>query len=180
MTAFLDTNLLIYAQGVDAKGETARQAILAGGVISVQVVNEFAAVLRRKFGLEWDAIAEAVADLRTALDPVRPVTIDTHEGATALARSHGFGFYDSLIVASALEAGVRHAADGRPSGRPTHRRSDDRQSVHLTGRIPQSSRRCRDGFTRGGRSGGPRTVHPVRQHPGGIRPRGEFGHSLYI
>ena len=105
MTAFLDTNLLIYAQGVDAKGETARQAILAGGVISVQVVNEFAAVLRRKFGLEWDAIAEAVADLRTALDPVRPITIDTHEGATALARSHGFGFYDSLIVASALEAG---------------------------------------------------------------------------
>ena len=51
MTAFLDTNLLIYAQGADAKGETARQAILAGGVISVQVVNEFAAVLRRKFGL---------------------------------------------------------------------------------------------------------------------------------
>ena len=40
----------------------------------------------------------------TALDPVRPVTIDTHEGATALARSHGFNFYDSLIVASALEA----------------------------------------------------------------------------
>ncbi len=87
MTAFLDTNLLIHAQGADAKSETARQAILAGGVIGVQVVNEFAAVLRRKFGLEWDAIAEAVADLRTAL-----------------ARSHGLDFYDSLIVASALEA----------------------------------------------------------------------------
>ena len=103
MTAFLDTNLLIHAQSVDAKSKTARLAILAGGVISVQVVNEFAAVLRRKFGLEWDAIAEAVADLRTALDPVRPITVDTHEKATALARSHGLGFHDSLIVASALE-----------------------------------------------------------------------------
>ena len=104
MTAFLDTNLLIYAQGGEAKSEIARQAILAGGVISVQVVNEFCAVLRRKFGLDWDVIAEAVADLRTALDPVRPIDIGTHEAAIALARSHGFSFWDSLIIASALEA----------------------------------------------------------------------------
>ena len=54
MTAFIDTNVLIYAHGSDEKSETARQAILAGGVISVQVLNEFAAVLRRKFSLEWD------------------------------------------------------------------------------------------------------------------------------
>lgn len=105
MTAFLDTNLLIYAQGTDAKSEAARQVILAGGVISAQVLNEFTAVLRRKFGLDWDVIAEAVADLRTALGPVRPIDIDTHAVAVDLARAHGFSFYDSLIVASALEAG---------------------------------------------------------------------------
>ena len=52
MTVFLDTNVLIYAQGAGAKSEVARQTILAGGVISVQVLNEFAAVLRRKFGFE--------------------------------------------------------------------------------------------------------------------------------
>ena len=105
MTAFLDTNLLVYAQTDDPKGEAARQAILAGGVISVQVVNEFTAVLRRKFRLDWHAIAGAVADLRTALDPVRPVGIDTWTAAVALARQHRFSFYDSLILASALEAG---------------------------------------------------------------------------
>ena len=105
MIAFLDTNILIYAQGTGAKSEVARQTILAGGVISVQVLSEFASVLRRKFGFEWDVITEAIADLRTALDPVRPIDIETHTEAVTLARSHGFGFYDSLIVASALEAG---------------------------------------------------------------------------
>lgn len=105
MTAFLDTNLLVYAQSADPRGEIARQAILAGGVISVQVVNEFTAVLRRTFRLDWHAVAGAVADLRTALGPVRPVGIDTWTAAVALARQHRFGFHDSLILASALEAG---------------------------------------------------------------------------
>ena len=105
MTAFIDTNVLIYAQGTGAKSETARQAILAGGVISVQVLNEFAAVLRRKFRLEWDVIADALADVRAALGPVRPLNVEIHMHAVALARSHGFSFYDALIVASALAAG---------------------------------------------------------------------------
>ena len=105
MRTFLDTNILMYAQGSGAKSEVARRAILTGGVISVQVLNEFAAVLRRKFGFEWDVIIEALADLQTALDPVRPISIETHTEAVSLARSHGFSFYDSLIVASALEAG---------------------------------------------------------------------------
>lgn len=105
MTAFIDTNVLVYAHGTGAKSETAREAILAGGVISVQVLNEFAAVLRRKFGLEWDVIADALADVRTALGPVCPVDVEIHLNAVALARSHGFNFYDALIVASALAAG---------------------------------------------------------------------------
>ena len=105
MSAFIDTNVLIYAQGTGSKSETARQLILGGGVISVQVLNEFAAVLRRKFRLEWDAIGDALADVRAALGPVHPVDIEIHLRAVALARSHDFSFYDALIVASALAAG---------------------------------------------------------------------------
>ncbi len=104
MKPFLDTNLLVYAQTSDPRSAAARQAILAGGVISVQVLNEFASVLRRKFKRDWDEIAEAVADVRITLDPVRPIGIETHENAVDLAREHGFSFYDALIVASALEA----------------------------------------------------------------------------
>ncbi|MYE03309.1 MAG: PIN domain-containing protein [Alphaproteobacteria bacterium] len=105
MTIFFDTNVLVYAQGPGIKGDKARQALTDGGVISVQVVNEFANVLRRKFRLEWNIVAAAVADVRELFDSIRPVDIETHEAAIALAEAHGFSFYDSLIVASALQAG---------------------------------------------------------------------------
>lgn len=105
MSAFIDTNVLIYAQGTGAKSETARQVILDGGIISVQVLNEFAAVLRRKFRLEWDVIADALADVRAALGPVHLIDVGIHSRAVDLARSHDFSFYDALIVASALAAG---------------------------------------------------------------------------
>ncbi len=105
MKAFIDTNVLIYAHTSDEKSEMARQAILAGGVISVQVLNEFASVLRRKFRLEWAVIADALADVRTVVGPVRPIDIEIHLRALALSRTYGFNFYDSLIVASALAAG---------------------------------------------------------------------------
>lgn len=105
MSAFIDTNVLVYAQGAGPKSDTARQVILAGGVVSVQVMNEFAAVLRRKFRLEWDLIADALADAREALGPVRPIDVDVHLHAVDLARSHDFSFHDALIVASALAAG---------------------------------------------------------------------------
>ena len=105
MTAFFDTNVLVYAQGPGAKGDAARGALMDGGVISVQVLNEFANVLRRKFRLEWKDVAGAVADVRELFESIRPLDIETHEAAVALAEAHGFSFYDSLIVASALQAG---------------------------------------------------------------------------
>lgn len=49
--------------------------------------------------------AQGLPILRTALDPVRPIAIETHAQAVTLARSHGVGFHDALIIASALEAG---------------------------------------------------------------------------
>lgn len=104
MTTFLDTNLLVYAQTTDPKSEIARQAIAEGGTISVQVLNEFANVMRRKLGLSWDEIADALEDVKTALGPVRPIGLDTHNTAVELSRAHGFHIYDSLIVAAALEA----------------------------------------------------------------------------
>ena len=57
------------------------------------------------FRLEWDVVADALADVRTALGPVRPIDVDIHLNAVTLARLHDFAFYDASIVASALEAG---------------------------------------------------------------------------
>ncbi|MYE10322.1 MAG: PIN domain-containing protein [Gammaproteobacteria bacterium] len=105
MTTFLDTNVLVYAQGDGPKAEIARKAILDGGTISVQVLNECASVLRRKFHLEWDAVEAVVEDVCTALGAVRSFDVSTHTEALDLARTHGLNFYDALILASALEAG---------------------------------------------------------------------------
>ena len=105
MTAFIDTNVLIYAHGAGAKSEAARTVILAGGVISAPVLNEFAVVLRRKFKLGWPVISDALADVRVALGPVRPIDVKIHQHAVTFASARGFNFYDALIVASALAAG---------------------------------------------------------------------------
>ena len=89
------------------------------------------------YSLEWDVIADALADVRAALGPGRPVDVEIHLNAVSLARSHGFSFYDAMIVAAALAAGcgrLRHLADGGPSGRTACRRPDRSQSLPLNGR----------------------------------------------
>jgi predicted nucleic acid-binding protein len=103
--AFFDTNILIYAQEQGAKADKARALLAAGGVLSVQVLNEFAAVARRKLGKNWREIGEAIYDALTLVDPPLPLTIALHTAARALADDHNVSFYDALIVAAALEAG---------------------------------------------------------------------------
>ena len=105
MTAFFDTNFLVYAQLADAKGDRARRLIAQGGKLSVQVLNEFAAVSRRKLDKQWRQIGEAIADFLSVLDAPLELTLDLHISARALAEAHQLSFYDALIVASAIEAG---------------------------------------------------------------------------
>ena len=121
MKAFLDTNILIYAQEQGAKADKARALLAAGGVLSVQVLNEFAAVARRKLGKNWREIGEAVDDALTLVDPPLPLTIALHTAARTLADDHNVSFYDALIVAAALEAGCEtliseDLQDGRAFG----------------------------------------------------------------
>lgn len=102
---FFDSNVPLYLLSEDvAKADQAEALIAQGGVISVQVLNESARVLSRKQSLSWDEVDEFLRTLRAACE-VRSLTVDIHEHALALARRHGFAFFDALIVASALEAG---------------------------------------------------------------------------
>jgi len=71
----------------------------------VRVLNELANVLRRKLARDGPEIREVLGDVPAALDPARPLTVETHAAAVALAQEHQLGFYDALIVAAALEAG---------------------------------------------------------------------------
>jgi predicted nucleic acid-binding protein len=102
----LDTNILIYAfASNDPRSEKAEALLAAGGIISIQVLNEFVNVSRRKLRREWREVEEALSLLRTILDPPIPITIEVHETAVGLARDYGFSFYDSLIIAN--RAGCR-------------------------------------------------------------------------
>jgi predicted nucleic acid-binding protein len=112
--AFLDTNVLIYAAiKNDLRSERAEQLLAAEGVISVQVLNEFVSVARRKYQMSWKALEVALQWIRFLCPDVIPVRIGTHETAVKIAERYGYRIYDSLIVASALEANcaVLYSAD---------------------------------------------------------------------
>ena len=105
MKAFFDTNILVYTATSDAKKQRAAECLASGGLASVQVLNEFVHVARRKLHHDWPQVELALGLFRASLDDVVPVTLDTHTGAVLLAREHDLFFYDALIVAAALEAG---------------------------------------------------------------------------
>lgn len=103
--AFLDTNVLLYLLSGDTeKADRAEALVLAGGAISVQVLNEFANVARRKLQAPWDVAHEILELLKDTL-AVEPLTVETHETALALAERYRFSVYDSLILAAAIQAG---------------------------------------------------------------------------
>lgn len=104
MKRFFDSNIVIYAFTVDPRSAVAEQLLEEGGEISVQVLNEFVNVARRKLGLEWAEIEDAVDALQHLARNVHPIGVNTHREALRLAGRYGFSFYDALIVASALIA----------------------------------------------------------------------------
>jgi predicted nucleic acid-binding protein len=102
---FFDSNILLYvASGDDVKADRAEGLLAAGGVISVQVLNEITSVARRKMRLSWSQAREFLRLVRSFLE-VRPVTIEIHEAGLDYAERYGLGLYDAFIVAAAIEAG---------------------------------------------------------------------------
>jgi predicted nucleic acid-binding protein len=103
--SFFDTNVILYiALVADSKAIRARWLIAQGGVISVQVLNECANVLRKKRAMPWPDIRDFISNLYLQLD-VQPVTFDIHQSGLRLAERYGISIYDSFIVAAALAAG---------------------------------------------------------------------------
>ncbi len=101
---FFDTNVLVYATAEDDwRAPVAATLLAGGGVVSVQVLNEFASVARRKLNWSWPDVANALAAFRALLGVPLPISLATHEAALAVARRDGLNIYDALIVASALE-----------------------------------------------------------------------------
>jgi predicted nucleic acid-binding protein len=113
MTAsvFFDTNVLIYALTArasskrDPRSEIAEKALSCGGVVSVQVLNEFADVASCKFKKRWDAIEQYLEVIDALCGRAVPLTVETQVAAIEISRSYGYRIYDSLILAAAQLAG---------------------------------------------------------------------------
>lgn len=104
--AFFDTNVLIYAIAQnDPRGPRAEALLANGGLVGVQVLNEFVSVARRKLRMSWKDVAEALVAIRILCPWPVPITISTHERALRIAEDHGYEIYDALVVAAALESG---------------------------------------------------------------------------
>jgi predicted nucleic acid-binding protein len=105
---FFDTNILIYAFAADdPRSPRAESLISEGGVIGVQVLNEFTNVAQRKLRWHWDQIEASLAVVEELFGPVAPLTAAIHARAVILARERKLSFYDALIVAAAQEAGCQ-------------------------------------------------------------------------
>jgi predicted nucleic acid-binding protein len=113
MTAntFFDTNVLIYALTArasskpDPRSEIAEKALSLGGVVSVQVLNEFADVASCKFKQGWNVIEQYLEVIDALCGRAVPLTVETQIGAIDISRRYGFRIYDSLILAAAQQAG---------------------------------------------------------------------------
>ena len=105
--AFFDTSVLLYLLSTDAaKADRVEELLAARGTISVQVLNEFAAVSLRKLRMPLPEVKEILDTVRAVCDVV-PLTVETHDRALAIVERYGFSLDDSLLIAAALIAGSR-------------------------------------------------------------------------
>ena len=104
--AFIDTNVLVYTVTEhDPRRMRAIELLAEGGVVSVQVLNEFADVMRRRYRRDVAEITFALDRFVALLDPPIPLTHELHRAALDIVGRYGFRIYDSLIIAAARQSG---------------------------------------------------------------------------
>jgi predicted nucleic acid-binding protein len=104
---FFDTSVLLYLLSDDTvKADRVETLLGARGVISAQVLNEFAVVALRKLKMPLHEVREILDTIR-ALCTVEPITVDAHDRGLGVFERYRFSFYDSILVATALISGAK-------------------------------------------------------------------------
>lgn len=110
MNAFVDTNILVYAADKSSptprKTRIARELLLQPDLhLSVQVLNEFTVNARHPDKLNL-CLEEELRWIESLLHyPVHPQTVTIYLRARFFQQKYGFSHWDSLILASAENAG---------------------------------------------------------------------------
>jgi len=109
----LDSNILVYAFTTDSRARAAQALLERGCFVSVQGLNEFTNVARRKLGMSWEEVRVALDAMRTVCRGVLPIDTETHEEGLRVAERYGYPIFDALVVATALRAGcdILHTED---------------------------------------------------------------------
>ena len=106
---FVDSNVWLYAVIEDVKSATksaaARVLVAERRIVSTQVINEVCVNLLRKAGRSEDEIRQVVRAFY-AQHRVLPIDERTMLSASELREAYSLSYWDSLIVATALEAGA--------------------------------------------------------------------------
>ncbi len=104
MKAFIDTNVLIYWVDDSTRADVVEQLLAQQSVISVQVLNEFANVLRRRRAMPLEDIQTLCTTLADTCE-VLDLSLRTHQTALALMARYNLSLYDANIVAAAALSG---------------------------------------------------------------------------
>src|SRR5215470_7531798 len=109
---FVDTNVLVYAHDIDAKTkhQTAKTLLrnlwnTRSGALSVQVLQEFYVTVTRKLPrpISKDSARQVVSVYTAWCTDTTPAEVSR---AFQIEDASKIGFWDALIVASALKAGA--------------------------------------------------------------------------
>lgn len=110
---FIDTNVIVYSFDDHQLAKKARSLLLiqealekGTGAISAQVIQEFLNVATQKFSVPMRP-GDSQAYLRTVLNPLCQVypSLALFETCLDIQAETRYGFYDSLIIAAAIQSG---------------------------------------------------------------------------
>jgi predicted nucleic acid-binding protein len=103
---FLDTNVVVYAAlSNDRRCATAERLLTAGGVLSVQVLNEFASVARTKLKWPWADIEAMLALVRSRSEQVGDISLSTCHSRPPARRRRSVRVVDGQIVIAGQREG---------------------------------------------------------------------------
>lgn len=112
---FIDSNIWLYCflsgQDRDPEEDIRKRSVahnitdFEGIVISTQVINEVCSILKRKLTFNEEQIFNLIESFERRYTVV-PLDILVVKKAAQLRQKYSFSFWDSLIIASALEAKV--------------------------------------------------------------------------
>lgn len=100
MKIFIDTNVLVYWVDDSSRADRVEQLLAQQCVISVQVLNELANVLRKKRAMPLADIQTLSATLIDTCEVV-DLSVCTHQTALVLMERYNLSLYDANVVAAA-------------------------------------------------------------------------------